>query len=136
MSIFDVFKGYTDKEKQLLAAHTEQYQSTGMSQGQAKSMATQMLDQAISEAKQEMSYDLPENFGDILLGETEPDNPLIAKFAEIVQRRLPLSRKDGATDDDIKWWWNRTEVERKMMLSEDNIAAMAMLRHECEKHPG
>jgi len=84
-------------------------------------LTKRLLDQAIEESKKEGSYNLPSNFGSILLEEDKADNPYIEKIAETIRKNLPKKRAEGVRDEDIKWWWNMNDIERRMMLIFDDI---------------
>ncbi|HUU96064.1 MAG TPA: hypothetical protein VM487_10015 [Phycisphaerae bacterium] len=40
--------------------------------------------------------------------------------------RLAVKRKDGVTDEDIRWWWNMDGLERCMMCVSDENSRMAL----------
>jgi len=94
----------------------------GGSSAEAKKMAGVMLDLAIEESKKEGTYYLPQNLGDIILGDAGSDNPTIKKIAESIRQKLPKKKAEGVKDEDIRWWWNLNDIERRIMLQvDDNI---------------
>jgi hypothetical protein len=41
---------------------------------------------------------------------------------------LEKRRKEGVTDEDIKWWMNRHELDRKMMIKVDELSRFALFK--------
>ncbi len=76
-----------------------------------------ILNRAKEISKEGNTANLPINYGDIILKE-EMTNKKI---------KLGLDRKraEGVTNEDIKWWWNRFDLERSMMLAIDEITKIA-----------
>jgi predicted Zn finger-like uncharacterized protein len=60
--------------------------------------------------------DLPFNYGDILL----------AREAREGSEYLNRIRGEGVTDDDIRWWYNRNDIERRVVLKLDDIHKLAI----------
>lgn len=59
----------------------------------------------------------PQNFGDILL-EKETTNP---HFKSLLAKK----RNHGVKDEDIRWWFNVYDLERRMMTEVDNLYRFA-----------
>lgn len=132
MGIFNFLK-YSSKEKALIDEYAQMMRMTmGLSVSEAKKSAKEMLDTAIKMAKKEGSYYLPQNMGDIILGDADADNPIIKKVAVVLQEELPRKREEGVRDEDIRWWWNLNNVERMMMIVQDNNARFALYSYEIE----
>lgn len=83
----------------------------GISSSQAKNTFYDLFNQAKADA--EASVELPANFGDILLEKESTD----VKIKSILKKK----RIEGVRDEDIRWWWNMHELERKMMLKVDEL---------------
>ncbi len=66
-----------------------------------------MLKLAIEESHKLGTVNLPQNLGDILL-EAE-------SFDEKTRSYLAKMRSQGVRDRDIKWWFNRQDVERRLI---------------------
>lgn len=98
----------------------------GMSSAEAKKMAGDMLDQAIEESKKEGTYYLPQNLGDIIFGDAGSDNQTIKNVAESIRQKLPKKKAEGVKDEDVRWWWNLNDIERRIMLKPDEIAKMSL----------
>ncbi|MFH1337057.1 MAG: hypothetical protein ABII96_11115 [Candidatus Zixiibacteriota bacterium] len=43
---------------------------------------------------------------------------------EEMKSRLAIKRKEGVRDEDIRWWWNMHDLERRMMVAFDSIMKM------------
>ncbi len=124
---------YNDVEKALLDQYSQMMSMTGMSSSEANKNVEDMLDQAIKESKEEGTYYLPQNLGDIILGDAESDNSTINKIAESIMQKLPKKKAEGVTDEDIRWWWNLNDIERRIMLKQDDIANGALFISELQK---
>ena len=61
---------------------------------------------------------MPANLGDILL-EKESTR-------QETKYMLAKRRKDGVRDENIRWWMNRHELDRKMMIKVDDISSLAL----------
>lgn len=101
------------------------FQTVGLSTSAAVKIVEDFIVQAKEESKREKMDCLPENFGNILL-QKEKSDPRTAQF-------FFKKRSDGVKDEDIKWWWNLHDIERRLLLTIDNwfrIAADLRYRHE------
>ncbi len=132
MGLFN-FSKYNDVEKSLLDQYSQMMSMMGMSSSEAKKMAGDMLDQAIEESKKEGTYYLPQNLGDIILGDAGSDNPTIKKIAESIRQKLPKKKAEGVKEEDVRWWWNLNDIERRIMLKQDDVARVTLFMSELEK---
>jgi len=123
-----IFNKYNEIEKQLLELYTQMF--IEMNLPDAKATAKDMLDRAIEKSKKEGTYYLPNNFGDIILGIEAAEQPITEKMAEIFRKTLPQKKEEGVRDEDIRWWWNLNDVERKMMLSMDDFHRLSLFINE------
>lgn len=117
MSLFD---NYNEIEQELLEYYSQMFIKTGIPD--ARKMAKNMLDQAIKESKKEGTYNMPSNSGDMLLEKEKSDE----KTRQILRKK----RDEGVRDEDIRWWWNMNDIERRMMLKTDEINRMALFINE------
>lgn len=91
----------------------------GMAEEQASEMATGLLDQAITESRQEGTYRL-QNHGDFLLGnENDPRAKEIRDF-------LGSLRQEGTTDEDIRWYYNMNDIKRRILSAQEQVSRMAL----------
>lgn len=131
MGLFSRLFGTSDIQSQLENLYVPMFQMMGMSIAQAKSTFRDLYRLAESEAEKEGSINLPTNLGDVLL-QNEGSRPE-------TQSMLAKRRKEGARDEDIRWWLNRHELDRKMMTKVDEMSRFALflkLRQEdglCEE---
>ena len=125
MEIFNFLK-YTATERLILNQYTDLFSMTlGYDKSAAKKMATEMIDTAIKEAKDENTYFLPSGIlGDMILGGYK-DNSIVGVLVKYVCKTLPIKRKDGVRDEDIQWWWNLDDISRRMVIEFDAISKMA-----------
>ena len=88
--------------------------------------ADQMVSEAIAackkQGKAQGKYDLPEDYGDRIVEAARIGEP---KSRRIVER----ARQEGASDDDIKEWWNLPDLSRRMVIWSENIFRMSVFRH-------
>ncbi len=73
--------------------------------------------QCKSDSKKEVTDNLPLNFGDYLI-EHKFDN----EKCKIIVEKAKLG---GASEDDIKYWWNLDDLERRMIQWEDKMYRFA-----------
>jgi len=131
MGLFN-FSKYTDSEKKLFELYFKTMSNLGLSSTEIKKMVETMLDQAIAESQKEGTYYLPNNFGDIILENAESDNLTINKIAENLKQKISKKKVEGVKDKDIKWFWNLSDVERRMMLKQDDISKTALFIEQRE----
>lgn len=120
MGLFSIlFRSSSNIKKQLEHRYIPMFQMImGMSSSQAKSTFRDMLKQAKEESLKEGTSNLPQKFGDILLGKESTD--------EKTKSMLAKKRKEGIKDEDIRWWWNMHDLERRMMLKVDDMCRLAV----------
>ena len=120
MGIFSkLFGASSDINKELEDLYVPMFQMTmGMVPSQAKSTFRDLHKQAEEEAKAEGSLNLPLNLGDILLEKESSD--------EEAKSMLLKRRNEGVRDEDIRWWMNRHELDRKMMIKVDDMIRLAL----------
>ncbi|MGO9567896.1 MAG: hypothetical protein ACLP5H_10175 [Desulfomonilaceae bacterium] len=97
----------------------------GIPVSQANEMFVTWLQEAKEEAKKEGTKNLPLDYGDHLLRQ-EPTDPKI-------QAALVKVRKEGVTDGDIRNWWNRPDLERRLLLKLDENTRMVIVIDQCHK---
>ena len=132
MGLFNFLK-YNSTEKALLNKYSQIVSMTGLPSAEAKKVVGHlMLDKAIHDSKNDGTYYLPQNLGDIVLGDTRSDNPAFQKLAETIKQKLPRIRNEGVRDEDIRWWWNLCNVERCMMLECENFFKSALFLSEAQ----
>ncbi len=108
-------------ERELEEFYVDMYVSAkGFSRSDARKAIREFIQQAKEEAQREGTADLPQNFGDELLAIESTDEKVKAMFSK--------SRKEGVTDEDIRWWWNMPDLERRLMLKDDENSRIALLK--------
>lgn len=112
-------------ENQLRDQYLPAFQAIGMSLREAKSTFQNLFQLGNQEADKEGSIDLPLNLGDVLLKKEATE--------EGIKSMLAKRRKEGVRDEDIKWWMNRHELDRKMMAKFDEMSRMALYRYSKDK---
>jgi len=126
-----LFNNYNKIEQRLLEEYSQMF--TMMSLPDAKETAKRLLDRAIEKSKKEGTYNLPPNFGSIILKEQKTEDSVVEKFAEGIQNTLPSKRTEGVKDENIKWWWNLNDVERNIMVGADEFHRIALFLKERNK---
>jgi hypothetical protein len=90
----------------------------GLTLTQAKSTFRDLVKKAKEDSVKEGTSKFPQNFGDILL-EKESTNP---HFKSLLAKK----RGEGAKDEDIRWWWNMHDLEKRMMVEVDNWSGFTL----------
>ena len=113
-----LFDSSSDIEKQLEDTYVHVLQKImGLSLSEAKSTVNDMLNRAKEESLKEGTSNLPNNYGDMLLERENTD--------ENIKSMLIKKRNEGVRDNDIKWWWNMHDLERRMMIKFDAVKIYA-----------
>lgn len=128
------FSKYNNLEKTLLEQTIVGFtEVNGMPLSEAEQTAKEMLDRAIEKSKKAGTYNLPQNFGDIILGDDESDSEDIEKFAENIRLKIPKMKKDGVVNEDIRLYWNLNDVERYFANETDDLFKMQVGVAEFER---
>lgn len=121
-----LFGSSSDIEKQLEELYVPMLQmKMGISSLQAVDIFHDMLKQVKEESLKEDTSSLPQNFGNILLEKEFTD--------EKIRSMLAGKRKDGVRDEDIRWWWNMHDLERRMMVIVDDWSRLTVFNKLTEK---
>jgi hypothetical protein len=79
-----------------------------------------LLKSAKKESRLEGTSNLPKNYGSFLLNESLSKSKTRDMIRDL--------RKDGVRDDDVKWWWNKDDLERRIIEKiDDNIRIVSFL---------
>ena len=109
----------SDIEKKLEEIYMPLFQTMMcLSLSQAKKHFRSVLQQAKADSINEGTSDLPSNYGDIRLEKESTNEEIKAIFTKL--------RKEGVRNEDIRWWWNTHDLERRMMVEVDVITRMAL----------
>jgi len=104
------FSKYTPEEEKLLKTYSH--------------LSKEILDKAIEMSKADGQYYLSENLGEIILKEKRGvDRDEV--FAEKIRSYLEKNKTEGITEEDVKWWWNISAVERYILMLQDQINFLA-----------
>ncbi len=113
-----LFGGSSDIENELRDKYVPLLQGRmGMSPLDAENALSDMLKLAIEESHKRGTLNLPQNLGDILLEAESID--------EKTRSYLTKMRSQGVRDRDIKWWFNRQDVERRLISKIHDWFALA-----------
>ncbi len=118
-------KNYNKIEKELLKIYSNDLAIMGIPD--SRRTAKGLLGRAIEKSKKEETYNLPSNFGNIILKEEKAEDPIVEETAERIRRTLPGKRTEGVRDEDIKWWWNLNDVERSIIVGMDEFNRTALI---------
>ncbi len=122
----NLFGGASTQESELEDLYVNMYVSVkGFSPSEARKTIRTFIQQAKEEAQREGSADLPPNFGDVLLSRESTD--------ENTRAKLSGKRKEGVTNEDIRWAWNMSDLERRLMLKEDENSRIALFMHHLDQ---
>ena len=110
----------TDLEQGLVDKYSALYQQyKNLTPEEATDLATTLIQEAKRESQDNHTYYLPTNLADLVLQNTPPADPDTKKAYDLIQQRLPRLRNEGVTDKDIRWWWNFSQIERSMIIKND-----------------
>jgi hypothetical protein len=130
MGLFDGFQ-FNAIERAILKEAQDVYRARGMSKNQVR----EMLERVIAAAKAEGTYNLPPDFGNIVLGEAQTPDNHVKQRADHIRGTLPVKRAEGVTDADIRYYWNLNEIERRWVVEDDNLARMAAYMQALQESP-
>ncbi len=98
----------------------EFHENMGMSMSEAKGLFRDLFARAKEASIEGKTFNYPLNAGDILLEKEQGDEKIRASLAK--------KRREGVTTDDIRWWWNRHDLERQLLLEIDQLDRIRRLR--------
>lgn len=84
-----------------------------MSAAQARKTFKDLYKKITEEAEAEDTLNLPRNLGDRLLERESADKK--------VKKVLSKKRTEAIRDEDIRWWWNMHDLERRIMSKVDEV---------------
>jgi polyhydroxyalkanoate synthesis regulator phasin len=117
-----LFGGSSDIERQLEETYVSMFVAVrGMSQSEARNMVRDMIQQVKEEAEKEGTSKVPPNFGDILIDSENKEQ----QIGTMLRKR----RKEGVRDEDIRWWWNMHDLERRLLAKDDEVSRLASFIH-------
>ncbi|MBA7593672.1 hypothetical protein ES703_00602 [subsurface metagenome] len=90
----------------------------GMSMAKAKRTFKDLFTKVTEEAGNEDTMNLPPDLGDMLLEKESTDKK--------VETVLAKKRAEGVRDQNIRWWWNMHDLERRMMSKVDEVFIYAL----------
>ena len=82
---------------------------TGMTLELARKEVKKAIELCKKQAIEEGTADLPENFGHLLIEAAKKGDPNAKKIVD-------KAHKEGATDDDIREFWNLDDLQRRMAI--------------------
>src|SRR5262245_18490425 len=101
-------------ERQLEELYVSMFQTyRGIPLADARTMVKQLIEEAKQEARTEGTADTPPDFGDRILANEAGD--------ESTRSMLAAKRLEGVRDEDFRWWWNMRDLERRMMIKDDDL---------------
>jgi len=100
-------------EKQLEGIYIPIYQERmNIPYSKAKKFVKSIIKKLKQEAQKDGTYYLPSDYGDQLLEREKTDEKIKAMLSDV--------RKEGANDDDIRKYWNLHELERRIVVMDNN----------------
>ncbi len=90
----------------------------GMSLGRAKRTFKDLYKKVTEDARKEDTINLPPDLGDRLLEKQAEDKK--------VRELLAKKSGEGVRDEDIRWWWNMHDLERRMISKVDEVFIYAL----------
>lgn len=97
----------------------------GLNDKQAWQVFSDLLKKVKLELKNTKNPLPPQHFGDILLEKEKIDIE--------TKNNLSTKRKQGVTDEDIRRWWNLTQLERTLSIVFENFSKALLYAHLTQK---
>lgn len=114
-----VFGSLSGIEKELEDIHLPLFQTKmALPLSEARSLFRKMMKEAKEESRKEGTSNLPAHFGEILLQKEAADKK--------TQAILLKKREEGVKDEDIRWWWGMSDLERRIMSKVDDFFGLSM----------
>lgn len=105
---------WAETEKRLESQYVSFFmESMSMPEEIAREVFKAFAEELKEAARREGTDRLPDSFGDILLQSEKTDEKVRDAFAP--------KRADGVTDEDIAFWWNMHDLERRMICKVDEM---------------
>ena len=119
MGLFKIIFGSNklESEKKLEELYFEKLKNVGISRRDIKSQINKCKD----ESSKQGTDNLPEKYGDFIIEQAKLGNE---HYKKIIYKAI----LGGANEDDIKEWWNLSELERRMIIWEDTIFRIATFK--------
>jgi len=95
-------------EKLLENLYVEKFKQFGIGRKEIRDE----IDKCKAKSKEEGTDNLPENYGDIIIEQSTSGSE---KHKKIVEKAV----SGGATEEDIRQWWNLNDLDRRMIRWED-----------------
>jgi hypothetical protein len=95
-------------------------ESMSMPEDVAREIFRAFVEEQKEAAHTEGTDRLPESFGDILLEREQADEDVKNAFAH--------KRAEGVSDEDIAFWWNMHDLERRMICKVDEMNRVLMFK--------
>ena len=127
MGIFsNIFGSSSNIEKKLEEKYVTKFMM-GMLPSEARDFFRDLLREAKKEMMQEETQKgpLPQNCGDLFL-EKESTDPQ-------ARVRLTQLRNENVRDEDIRWWWNMHDLERRVMSKVEDVLKLAQMHQLIEE---
>lgn len=96
-----------------------------MPHSQALDTFREWVQRAREAGVREGTVNYPMDFGDQLLARSLRD----AATRRVIDRK----RVDGVRDEDIRWWWNLPDLDRRLMLAFDDHCRIAVFLDQLSK---
>jgi len=90
----------------------------GVTPSQAKATIRDIIEEARKESPKEGLSELPKSMGDFLLQRESKD--------ETIKSILARKRNEGVRDQDIRWWFNMDDLERRIILKIDDTSRRSL----------
>lgn len=113
----NLFGTSNSRREELVTEYARVFEALGLSQYESLDTAREMVSAAEREVAQRGCSNQPENYGDWLLQHELTDPQIHTSLQEL--------RAEGVRDDDIRWWWNMSALERVLMERADEFSRMS-----------
>lgn len=120
-----LFGSKSEMDVALIDTYAAMFSGMGMSSTEAHAQAETMLAEAKENTRALGRDQWPPNVGDALVAGQE----VVPGLFEVIDK----AREEGATDDDIRQWWNMQEFERQMVVISDDICRQGVFAQALQR---
>lgn len=120
-----IIKIFRSVEKELENIYIPKLVAEGNTLLDSKKIFARLLKIVKKESELEKTSNLPNNFGNIILRNCK-NNDKAKTFVENL-------RKEGVRDEDIRWWWNMHDLERRIIEKLDDSIRITAFINNCRK---
>ena len=115
------------ERRRLIRVYARMLRRLGFARGEARQEVKDAIEQFRQKRSDEGPLGLPEDLGDRIIEGAQEGREDCAEVAE-------KARQEGATEDDIRRWWNRSDLQRHMICWIEDAAVRVPMYKTAKEH--